>query len=179
MKRKMKINHLKNHYSDYVLMFLKKHAKELTTQMKVGDIGGGHLRNLKLFEILEFKNLYALDREKTDNPLNVNLKKFVLQDLENGIPFQDRFFDITLCNFVLMFIEDSKIEYVLDELMRVTNVFLIIETNKKRHTVKNKTFHKDYEFNHIVNYLKKNPDFEILQVKKSHEKIKIRRKTDG
>ena len=179
IKRNMHVNHLRNGYSAYVFSFFKKHIKSLDTEMKIGDIGAGHLRNLKLFEELGFKNLYAMDREKTDNPLKVNLKRFVLQALENGIPFPDRFFDITLCNFVLMFIEDSKIEYVLDELMRVTNVFLIIETNKKRHTVKNKTFHKDYDFNHIVNYLKKNPDFEILQVKKSHEKIKIRRKTDG
>jgi hypothetical protein len=175
MKRKMKINHLKNHYSDYVLMFLKKYAKELSTQMKVGDIGAGHLRNLKLFEILKFKNLYALDREETDNPLNVNLKKFVLQDLENGIPFPDRFLDITLCNFVLMFVEKQK--YVIDELLRVTDKFLIIETYPKKHKTKYMTFHREYDFKEIVNYIEKNPDFELLQVREFHEGLTVRRKS--
>jgi hypothetical protein len=176
MTRKMKINHLKNHYSDYVLMFLKKYAKELSTQMKVGDIGAGHLRNLKLFELLKFEKLYALDREETDNPLNVNLKKFVLQDLENGIPFTDRFFDITLCNFVLMFIDRKKQNYVIDELLRVTDKFLIIETCAKKHKVKYKTFHKGYNFKEIVNHIEKNPDFELLQVREFYERLTLRRK---
>ena len=176
MTREMKINHLKNHYSDYVLMFLKKYAKELSIQMKVGDIGAGHLRNLKLFEILKFKKLYALDREETDNPLNVNLKEFVLQDLEDGIPFTDRFFDITLCNFVLMFIDKKKQNYVIDELLRVSDKFLIIETYPKKHKVKNKTFHKRYAFKEIINHIEKNPDFELLQVRKFYERLTARRK---
>jgi len=176
MTRKMKINHLKNHYSDYVLMFLKKYSKELSTQMKVGDIGAGHLRNLKLFEILKFKKLYALDREETDNPLNVNLKKFVLQDLENGIPFPDRFFDITLCNFVLMFIDKEKQKYVIDELLRVTDKYLIIETYPKKHKVKYKTFHKGYDFKEIANQIEKKPDFQLLQVREFYERLTVRRK---
>ncbi len=172
----MKLNHLKNGYSGYVFMFLKKYAKYLNLEMKIGDIGAGHLRNLKLFYDLGFKKLYALDREKTDNPLNVDLKKFVLQDIEKGIPFPNRFFDVTLCNFVLMFIEDSKREYVLDELMRTTNRFLIIETNPKKYEVKKKTFHKEYNFKEIVKYIEKSSDFELLQVREYYEKITARRK---
>jgi hypothetical protein len=176
MTREMKINHLKNGYSDYVIMFLKKHAKELSLQMRVGDIGAGHLRNLKLFEILKFKNLYALDREETDNPLEVNLSKFVLQDLEDGIPFPDRFFDITLCNFVLMFIDKKKQNFVIDELLRVTDNFLIVETYPKKHRVKHKTFHREYDFKEIVNHIENNPDFEVMQVREFYEKLLVRRK---
>ena len=176
MTRELKINHLKNHYSDYVLMFLKKYAKELSTQMKVGDIGAGHLRNLKLFELLKFEKLYALDREETDNPLNVNLKEFVLQDLEDGIPFPDRFLDITLCNFVLMFIDRKKQKYVIDELLRVTDKYLIIETYPKKHRTKYKTFHKGYDFKKIVKHIEKKPDFELLQVREFHEGLTVRRK---
>ena len=175
MTRKMKINHLKNHYSDYVLMFLKKYAKELSTQMKVGDIGAGHLRNLKLFELLKFEKLYAVDREETENPLDINLSEFILQDIENGIPFPDRFLDITLCNFVLMFVEKQK--YVIDELLRVTDKFLIIETYPKKHKTKYMTFHREYDFKEIVNYIEKNPDFELLQVREFHEGLTVRRKS--
>jgi hypothetical protein len=176
VQRKMRINHLKNGYSDYVFMFLKKYHKQLNRKMKVGDIGAGHLRNLKLFDDLKFKEIYALDREKTDNPLNVNLTKFILQDIENGIPFPDKFLDITLCNYVLMFINKSKQKYVIDELMRVTNKFLIIETHPKKYKVKTKTFHKEYKFKDIVKHIEKNPDFELLQVREFYEKITARRK---
>lgn len=174
IKRKMKINHLRNYYSDYTFSFLKKYVDELSIDFKVGDIGAGHLRNLKLFEELDFNNLYALDREYTDNPLKVNLKSFILQDIEEGIDFSDRFFDITLCNFVLMFINQRNQSFVLDELMRVSNNFLIIETYPKKYKPKN-TFHKDYNFQDIVEYISKNEDFEILEAGNYYERLLVRR----
>ena len=76
LKRNMKVNHLRNHYSDYVFMFIKKYINEIDKSMYIGDIGAGHLRNLKLFEELGFNNLFAMDREATDNPLKVKLKQF-------------------------------------------------------------------------------------------------------
>lgn len=160
-------------------MFIKIYINELDTSMRIGDMGAGHLRNLKLFEELGFCNLYALDREKTDNPMKVNLKEFVIQDLENGIPYPDYYFDITLCNYVLMFIDQLNIKTVLDELLRVTNKFLVIETYPKKHVEKIKTFYKDYDFLKIADYINKSTDFEILQVRNYYEKLIARRKVYG
>lgn len=157
-------------------MFIKRYINEIDTSMKVGDMGAGHLRNLKLFEELGFHNLYAMDREKTDNPLGVNLKQFVLQNLELGIPFPSRFFDITLCNYVLMFVDQSCIYQILDELIRVTDKFLIIETNKQKDLKCKNTYFKEYNFLEIVNYINKSPDFELLQVRNYYEKLIGRRK---
>lgn len=175
----MLVNHLRNHYSDYVFLFIKRYIDELSIDMKIGDMGAGHLRNLKLFEKLGFYNLYALDKEKTDNPLKVNLKEFVLQDLKYEIPFDSLFFDITLCNYVLMFIDQSYIYQVLDELMRVTNKFLIIETNKQKDLNYKNTHFKDYNFLDIVNHIKKNANFELLQVRYYYEKLTARRISHG
>lgn len=144
--------------------------------MKVLDVGAGHLRNLKLFDELGFKNLYALDLETTDNPLKVSLKDFKLQDIEKGLPYKDKEFDILLCNYVLMFINPKNIDFVVSELMRVTKGFLIIETNPQKYKDCHHTFFKDYDFDHIAKQIEKNIDFELLQVRKSHEKITAKRK---
>lgn len=175
IKRKMQINHLRNHYSEYVFLFIKKHINEINLDMKICDVGAGHLRNLKLFEELGFNNLYAVDRENTDNPLEVNLKKFILQDIEKKIPLGDKEFDIVLCNFVLMFVNPSKINQVMDDLLRITNKFLIIETNKQKYKKCKTTHFKDYSFKDIVNQIEKNPDFELIQVRKHYEKLIARR----
>lgn len=175
LKRNMQINHLRNHYSKYVFTFIKKYIDEININMKIGDIGAGHLRNLKLFEELGFKNLYAIDRESTDNPLEVELKKYIKQDIELGIPFPDRYFDITLCNYVLMFINPQSIDQVVDELLRISNKFLIIETNKQKY-IKCKTTHfEKYNFMEIANQIESNPNFELLEVRKYYEKIIARR----
>lgn len=156
-------------------MFIRKHVDQIDKSLRVGDIGAGHLRNLKLFEDLGFTDLYAVDRETTDNPLAVKLKEFIVQDIEEGIPFADNFFDITLCNYVLMFINQSSIYEVLDELMRVTNKFLIIETYPKKYNSKT-TFHKDYDFLQIVKHIEKNPSFELIQTRNYYEKLIAKRK---
>lgn len=175
MKREMQINHLRNHYSDYVFKFIKKYIDEINTDMRVADIGAGHLRNLRLFQELGFKKLYAIDKENTDNPLNVNLKIFVIQDIEQGIPFRDRSFDITLCNYVLMFINQSKVNQVVDDLLRITNRYLIVETNKQKDTRTKTTNFKKYDFIEIVNQIELNPNFEILEIRKHYEKLIVRR----
>lgn len=176
MKRQMQINHLRNHYSDYVFMFIKKNIDHLNRSMKILDVGAGHLRNLKLFEELGFKSLYAIDRELTDNPLSVNLKEFVLKDIQLGIPFSDSFFDITLCNYVLMFIEPDCINKVIDELLRVSNNFLIIETNKQKYKKCKTTNFQDYDFMKIVQHIESHHEFELTQVRKYHEKLIVKRK---
>lgn len=67
----MKVPHLRNHYSDLVFQFVKENTDELFTGMSILDVGTGHMRNLKLFEMLGFKELYGLDLDYTDNPLAV------------------------------------------------------------------------------------------------------------
>jgi uncharacterized protein YozE (UPF0346 family) len=39
------------------------------------------------------------------------------------------------------------------------------------------TFHREYDFKEIVNYIEKNPDFELLQVREFHEGLTVRRKS--
>lgn len=175
MKRKMQINHLRNHYSDYVFLFIKRYIAQINNEMIVGDIGAGHLRNLKLFEELGFKNLYAVDKDNTDNPLSVNLKDFIKQDIEEKITFPDTFFDITLCNYVLMFIDPMLLNKVVNDLLRVTNKFIIIETNEQKYKRCKTTAFKNYSFNEIVNIIENNSDFEILELKKYYQKIIARR----
>ena len=172
----MKINHLKKGYSDYVFQFIKKHINELNPSDKILDVGAGHLRNLKLFSKIGFKNLHALDREPTDNPLKVPLKSFKLHDIELGLPYDNGKFDIVLCNFVLMFVDPQKIEFVVAELLRVTKRFLIIETNPRTYDFLDYTFHEDYNFQEISNLIQRNSDFKIIQIRKQSEKLVARRK---
>ena len=53
-------NHLKNGYSDYNLLFLKKHVDEIKLSDKILDVGCGYFRNLYLFYKIGFKNLYGI-----------------------------------------------------------------------------------------------------------------------
>ena len=53
-------NHLKEGYSDYNLLFLKRYHQELNLNNKILDVGFGHYRNLYLFYKVVFKNLYRL-----------------------------------------------------------------------------------------------------------------------
>lgn len=179
MKRDMQVNHLRNHYSKYLFMFIKRYVDELNVNMKIVDIGAGHFRNMKLFEELGFRNLYALDKENTDNPLKVNLIDFKLQDIEQGISYKNQEFDIVLCNYVLMFINVSKINQVVDNLLRITKGFLIIETYKQKSKVSKNTHYKDYSFMQIVRQIEGDENFELLQVRKYHEKLIARRVING
>jgi len=177
--RKMQINHLRNYYSKYVFQFVTKYIDDLNLDMKIIDAGAGHLRNLKLLQEFGFKNLYALDKEETDNPLKVDLREFKKCDIEKGIPYTNKSFDIVLCNFVLMFIDPLLINFVIGELLRITKDFLIIETNKQKYKKCNTTHFKNYNFMNIVSEIEKNPDFELIQVRKYHEKIIARRVEHG
>lgn len=168
-------NHLKNKYSSYVFSFIKKYHKELSIHDdKILDVGCGHARNLKLFEELGFKKLYGFDINKTDNPLHVNFE-WTRGDVQEGLPYQDKSFDIVLCNYVLMFIAPDKLNFVIDELLRVTNKFLIIETYRYLNNSKN-TMYQDYSFQSIVEYIKNKSDFELLQVRNYYEKLLVKRR---
>lgn len=176
-KRKMPICHLRNKYSDYVFLFLKRYIDELNIKNKIMDIGAGHFRNLNLFYKLGFNELYALDKEPTDNPLRVQLKEFKLWDIENGIPYKNQDFEIVLCNYVLMFVDPLKLSPIINELMRISKKFLIIETNPQKYKNCKTTHFKTYSFKTIVNEIEKNTEFELLQVRKYYEKILAKRKS--
>lgn len=175
-------NHLRNGYSDYNLLFIKKYVNEIKVTDKILDVGCGHLRNLYLFHLLGFKNLYGIDKhlpdpskKDSDEPFLVN---FVNQDILEGLPYTSKGFEIVVCNFVLMFIPSSSLEFVLSEILRVTSKFCIIETQKQHYKAKNSHM-AAYDFETIVKYILNNGDFEILDKKQSKEKLILRRKAYG
>ena len=165
-------NNLKSGYSRYNLLFLKKYSRDLNRNNNVLDVGAGHFRNLKLFYEVGFTKLYAIDKNIPDSKFNLKIK-FILQDIENGLPYKNKEMDIVLCNYVLMFINKEKINFVLEELMRVCSNYLIIETYPKNCKTQN-TEHKEYNFNSIYEYIKNKNDFEILD-KRNCEKLMARR----
>lgn len=167
-------NHLKYGYSDHVFKFISKFHKEFNLDNSIIDVGCGHFRNLKLFSQAGFKKLYGLDKNIYEDYSDVPVS-FKIWDIEKGIPFNDKSFDIVLCNFVLMFIEPRKQKFVVDELMRVTKRFLVIETNPLKKGTKN-TFYKDYNFKDIVNWIESNEKFELVQVRKYQEKLIAKRR---
>jgi tellurite methyltransferase len=174
MSRLMQIPHLRNHYSDLVLLFLKNHADELIADMPILDVGTGHMRNLKLFEMLGFKELYALDIDKTDNPLGVNYKSFIQRDITQGLPFENESFDIVLCNYVLMFIDPENMKFVVDELCRVSKKYILMETCRRKKLNTKTTNYTDYKFEEIVPLIPS--DFEIVKVRYYYEKLIVRRR---
>jgi len=169
-------NHLRNHYSNYNLLFLKRYFSELNIKdNKILDVGTGHFRNLRLFYEMGFKNLWGIDKNIPEPLACKNLRvDFCRRDIENGLPYQGETFDIVLCNYVLMFIPPKRLNFVLGELLRVSKVFLIIETFK--HPDKAKTTDvNEYDFKDIVKFFENRNDIEILDKKTYYEKILVRR----
>lgn len=175
-------NHLRNGYSDYNLLFLKKYHTELNLNDEILDIGCGHYRNLHLFYKIGFKNLNGIDKYLPDpnsNRQDVDFSvNFIQEDIVNGLPYQDKSFNIVLCNFVLMFIEPAAIKYVIDEILRVTQEFCIIETQKQFNKSKNSEM-KDYDFQYIATYIETNTEFEVIDKKIYKEKLMLRRVHNG
>lgn len=173
-------NHLKNGYSDYNLLFLKKYRTDLKLNNKILDVGCGHYRNLYLFYKLGFKNLYGIDELVPDpSPKPKRFKvNFTKQDINIGLPYEDREFDIVLCNFVLMFITPDNLKMVLGELLRVTRIFCVVETQKPFYGAKNSQI-KAYDFKDIVTYIENSNEFEILNKKIYKEKLIARRINNG
>jgi SAM-dependent methyltransferase len=169
-------NHLRNHYSDYNLLFLKRYFNELNIKDKILDVGTGHFRNLKLFYEVGFKDLWGIDKNIPEPLPHKNFKSsFCKKDIENGLPYEDKTFNVVLCNYVLMFIAPKRLNFVLEELVRVTKCFIIIETFKHPDEAKT-TNVNDYDFKDIVNFFENRNDIEILDKKNYYEKILVRRK---
>ncbi|MCY6485890.1 class I SAM-dependent methyltransferase [Clostridium aestuarii] len=167
-------NHLKDGYSNHLFKFISRFYEELDLKNSILDIGCGHYRNLKLFYEFGFKKLYGIDKNTYEDYLEVPVN-FKQWDIENGVLYSDKNFDIVLCNFVLMFIEPEKQKFVVNELMRVTKKFLIIETNPLNKSTKN-TFYKEYSFKDIVRWIEESKEFEFVQVRKYKEKLIVKRK---
>ena len=174
-------NHLRDGYSDYNLLFLKKYVNELNTNYKILDVGCGHYRNLYLFYKIGFKNLYGIDKllpDPSEKPKNFKVT-FTQRDILEGLPYKNKEFEIVLCNFVLMFIKSECLFQVLDELLRVAGHFCIIETQRQFYKGANSQI-KDYKFKDIIKHIEINGEFEILDKKIYKEKLIIRRlKSNG
>lgn len=176
-------NHLKGGYSDYNLLFVKRYHKELSLRDKILDIGCGHYRNLYLFKNLGFYDFYGIDKLIPEPSLSIDSDStffvdFVHQDITEGLKYNEKYFDIVLCNFVLMFIENKHLKNTIDDILRVTKGFCIIETQKQFYKSK-KSSMVDYDFKEIVKIIEDNNDFEVLDKKLYKEKIIIRRKSNG
>lgn len=172
---KASFNHLKRYYSEYNLKFLRDNYKQLSADYKVVDLGCGHMRNLRLFYDIGLKNLYGLDWQEPKP--NFDYTKyginFTKRDITKGLPYDDDFSDITLCNYVLMFIDKVDINNVLDEIVRISKRYIIIETYKLHSNIGNhqkKTDFKDYDFDDIYSYFSNKERIKILHYTKS-EKI--------
>lgn len=173
-------NHLRNGYSDYNLLFLKKYFDQVNLSDKILDVGCGHYRNLYLFYQLGFKNLYGIDRlipDPSEKPKQFKVA-FTQKDITEGLPYSDREFEIVLCNFVLMFVPINSLTNVLGEILRVTKGFCIVETQKPFYEANKGQFER-YDFKSIIEYIENNNEFEILDKKIYREKLIIRRIKNG
>lgn len=169
-------NHLRNGYSDYNLLFLKRYHNDLDLSNKILDIGCGHYRNLYLFYQLGFKKLYGIDKlvpDPSEKPKRFKVD-FIKKDIITGLPYEDKDFDITLCNFVLMFIPPKRLYEVVEEILRITKGFCIIETQNQFYKARNSQI-VQYKFKDIINYIENNEEFEIIDKKIYKEKLIIRR----
>lgn len=117
--------------------------------------------------------MYAIDKNLPEPLFNIKVI-FILRNIESGLPYNNKEFEIVLCNFVLMFIEPEKLFFVINELLRVCGKFLIIETYKKK-KASIKTEYNNYDFHLISEYIENNAEFEILDKKNYYEKLIARR----
>lgn len=173
-------NHLKEGYSDYNLLFLKRYNTDLNLDNTILDVGCGHYRNLYLFYQLGFKKLHGIDRlvpDPSEKPKRFNVN-FIKKDITIGLPYEDKAFDIVLCNFVLMFIPPESLLEVIGDLLRVTKEFCIIETQNQFYKAKNSQI-VQYKFKDIIKYIENRNEFEILDRKIYKEKLMIRRISNG
>ncbi|MGL5567792.1 MAG: class I SAM-dependent methyltransferase [Cetobacterium sp.] len=147
---------------------------------KILDVGCGHLRNLYLFYNIGFKNLYGIDKllpDPSEKPKRFKVD-FIHSDISFGLPYESEYFEIVVCNFVLMFIDSECLSRVIGELLRVTKEFCIIET-QKQFKKGDKSQIRDYNFKSIIKIIESNGEFEIIDKKIYKEKLMVRRIKNG
>ncbi|MGL6184385.1 MAG: class I SAM-dependent methyltransferase [Clostridium chrysemydis] len=173
-------NHLRDGYSNYNLLFLKRYVDELSLEDKILDVGCGHFRNLYLFHQIGFKNLYGIDRllpDPSEKPIDFKVN-FIQKDITTGIPYPNSSFEIVLCNFVLMFIPLKCLKTTLYDILSVCKGFCVIETQKPFYEAKNGQI-EPYDFKYIIELIETHPEFEIVDKKVYKEKLIARRITNG
>ena len=94
---------------------------------------------------------YGMDIIKKKNIKNIKLKYNNVKDLKS---YEDKKFDIVFCHAVLMYVDINDIEYVLQEMFRISKkkIILFEQHIDKKSTYKN---HWIYNYN---NFLKKIPN---------------------
>lgn len=103
--------------------------------MSVIDLGCGKLRNILYMKEVGFKNLVGVDVNKYQRT-ETELSKinFIQQDLLKGVPAPTNYFDIILCNYLLMFIENNYKSDFIKEVNRIAKpkAYFICELNPKK-----------------------------------------------
>ncbi len=140
--------------------------------MSVLDVGCGHGRHLNLFYNLGFRNLTGVDIVKRSY-LSKRYKYFKLDIREEFArePLLQEKYDIVLCNFVLMFISPAQQMKVIDQLLEVTNKYLLLETRKIGGNYSYPCHMQNFYY-----YMQTKKEFEIIYYNKNKERLTIKRK---
>lgn len=162
-------NHLAKGYSVFVFSFLRNYVSKISRETNILDVGCGRSRNLRLFHYFHFPNLMGIDRVASNDH---DFHDFKLVEIQDGLPFNSQFADVVLCNFVLMFVQPDRLEFVVKELLRVSSRYLILELNRPNFYVRQSTYMFAYDFKDILNIILTDGNFTIL--KKTDGKISQR-----
>lgn len=146
--------------SDYTRFFIKKFINEINLDNRIIDLGCGRARNIYYLDKLGFENITAIDMNKFKE-VDLNKFSFIQADLNNGIPLSNKY-NIIMCNFLLMFIEDK--EKLINEITRISddNSFCIVELNKK-HLANG----IEYDFKEVVKMFSVDWDIVNLRLKQN------------
>lgn len=129
MDRRVCPQHLKGLRSDYVMYFLKNYYKDFPPDPIVVDLGTGRWRHATLLKCIGLSSVICIDKTLFPNkPTGV---KFLLNNLERGIPLKNDTVNIILCCYLMMFIKNRDL--LIKEITRVAHngAFLVLELNEK------------------------------------------------
>lgn len=140
--------------------------------MSVLDVGCGHGRHLNLFYNLGFRNLTGIDIVKRSylSKRYKYLKLDIREEFTKEALLQNEY-DIVLCNFVLMFIEPEHQIGVIDQLLKVTKKYLLIETREIGGNYSYPSYIQNFYY-----YMQTKKEFEIIYYNKNKERLTVKRK---